>query len=209
MTLARAWWLPAVLALLLGMSGCAGMLPAAPPVPRAAPFELLGRVLVNYDGRAFSSHVRWRHAQDMDEIWLTTPTGQALAHLREDEAGAVITAVDQTQYRAARVEALTRRALGWELPMMHLQYWVRGVPAPAMPPAAPADVLGREADGRIRQLAQDGWRISYEHYAPTHNDGLPRRLELVGAAQTMRLVIDTWRGGDDSSAEAAAAPAVR
>lgn len=208
MTLVRALLLPAALAVLLGIGGCAGLTPAEPAAQRAAPFELLGRVLVSYDGRAFSSHVRWRHAPDRDEIWLTTPTGQALAYLQEDNSGAVITAADQTQYRAARVEALTRRALGWELPMMHLQYWVRGMPAPAIAPAAPADNQARDADGRLRQLTQNGWRISYEHYPLTQNDGLPRRLEVVGAAQTLRLVIDTWRGGDDGGPEAAA-PAVR
>jgi outer membrane lipoprotein LolB len=209
MSFARSLFLPVVLAALLGLGGCASLQPQTPAAPRAAPFEVLGRVLVSYDGRAFTANVRWRHAPDADEIWLMTPTGQALAHLHEDGTGAVITSADQTQYRASRVEALTKRALGWELPMTRLQYWVRGVPAPVIPPDAPAEIGERDTAGRIRQLMQDGWRISYEHYPLTQNDGLPRRLELVGAAQTLRLVIDTWRGEDDKPAEASAAPAMR
>ncbi len=208
MSFARALWLPATLAVLFGLGGCAG-LPPAPGVPRAAPFEVLGRVLVSYDGRAFTANVRWLHASDSDEIWLMTPTGQALAHVREDGEGAVLTGADQTQYRAARVEALTRRALGWELPMTRLQYWVRGTPAPASPADAPAEVGERDEAGRIRQLTQDGWRIRYEHYPPARNAGLPWRLQLAGATQSMRLVIDTWRGGDGSPAQAVAAPVTR
>jgi outer membrane lipoprotein LolB len=195
MSFVRAFFLPAVL---LGLGGCASLQPQTPTA--------LGRVLVSYEGRAFTANVRWLHAPDADEIWLMTPTGQALAHLQQDATGAVITSADQTQYRAARVEALTRRALGWELPMARLQYWVRGVPAPAIPPEVPADIRERDTAGRIRQLAQDGWRISYEHYPPTQNEGLPRRLDLAGATQTMRLVIDTWRGEHDAKAETAAAP---
>jgi outer membrane lipoprotein LolB len=198
-----------VLAMLLGVSGCASVPPPRQSLARAEPFEMLGRVLVSYQGRAFTSHVRWLHAKDADEIWLMTPTGQALAHLLENAEGAVITGADQTQYRAARVEALTQRALGWELPISRLQYWVRGTPAPTAAPDLPAEIGERDTAGRIRQLAQDGWSVSFEHYAATQYDGLPRRLELVGAAQTLRLVIDTWRRDADTAADATVAPAVR
>jgi outer membrane lipoprotein LolB len=183
----KAFLLPVVLAALVAVSGCASLPP--PRVARAAPFDLLGRVLVNYDGRAFTANVRWVHAVDGDDLWLMTPTGQALAQVREDGSGAILTAADQTQYRAARVEALTQRALGWELPMTRLQHWVLGA---AVPDTA-AEITERDASGKIRQLSQDGWRITYEYYPPTQNEGLPRRMELVGAAQTLRLVIDTWR----------------
>lgn len=191
-----------MLAVVLSASGCAS-LPPQPALPRAAPFEVLGRVLVNVDGRAFTAHVRWLHAADGDEIWLMTPTGQTLAHVIENAEGAVIIGADQTQYRASRVEALTQRALGWELPISRLQYWVRGMPAVA--PAATAEIGERDAEGRIRQLAQDGWRVSYEHYPPALQDGLPRRVEVAGATQTLRLVIDIWRRAGDSAAEAASA----
>ncbi len=185
----RAFFLPALLVTLL--SGCASLFqtPTKPTVERAAPFDVLGRVSVSYDGRAFSANVRWVHLADVDEMWLMTPTGQALAKLREDAAGAVLTGADKSQYRAAHVEALTQRALGWELPMSRLQHWLRGVPAPVVP----AEIVERDAAGKIRQLKQDGWRITYDYYPPAENEGLPRRMELTGATQTMRLVIDTWR----------------
>ncbi len=208
MSFVRSIWLPVTLAVLFGLGGCASV-PTAPGVPRAAPFEVLGRVLVSYDGRAFTANVRWLHARDSDELWLMTPTGQALAHLLQDDEGAVLTGADQTQYRAARVEGLTRRALGWELPMTRLQYWVRAAPAPVTPPDSPAEVGERDAEGRIRQLTQDGWRIRYEHYPPAQNAGLPRRLELTGATQAMRLVIDTWRDEDGGAAKTTTAPAAR
>lgn len=187
MILKRVFFLPVLLAVLLGLNGCAS-LTSAPRIARAAPFDMLGRVLVSYDGRGLTANVRWLHASDADEIWLMTPTGQALAHVREDAEGAVITTADQTQYRAAHVESLTQRALGWELPITRLQYWLRGVPAPG----GSAEITERDAAGKIRTLAQDGWRITYDYYAPGQNDGLPRRLELVGTNQTLRLVIDTW-----------------
>ena len=177
-------------AVLYALAGCATL--PSQTHPRAEPFDLLGRVLVSYEGRSFTANLRWLHAAQADDVWLMTPTGQALAQLREDAEGAVITTADQTQYRAGDVEALTRRALGWELPVTRLQYWVRGRAAPD----STAKVTQRDAAGKIQHLEQDGWRVSYEYYPPAQYDGLPRRMEINGAAQRMRLVIDTWRNDE-------------
>ena len=144
--------------------------PVAPPTP----FDFSGRVLVSFDGRAFSSALRWQHVSGRDEIWLLSPAGQAL---------------DQRQYRAESVESLTRRALGWELPVANLKYWVRGDIAPGSAPGA----VVRGDDQRIARLEQGGWRVALTYYAAQEYDGLPRRLELAGASHEIRLVIDTWR----------------
>ncbi len=174
---------------LLTLAGCASVQPVPEMAGRAAPFDVLGRVLVHYDGRAFSANVRWLHGADADELFLMTPTGQVLAQLREDAEGAVFTSADKREYRGARAESLTKQALGWELPLARMQHWVRGVPVPNYP----AVIDERDAAGKIRHLTQDGWKITYEYYAAAENDGLPRRMEIVGEKQTMRLVIDTWR----------------
>jgi outer membrane lipoprotein LolB len=129
------------------------------------------------------------HATDTDDIWLMTPTGQALAQIRQDFGGAMITTAEQKQYRASSVEALTKQALGWEVPISRLQHWLRAQPVPGLA----AEIIERDAAGKIRQLVQDGWRVTYDYYPAAVNDGLPRLMEVVGADQTLRLVIDTWR----------------
>ena len=176
------------------LAACAALAPA-PEVPRApARFDLLGRVAVTYDGRAFSSNVRWQHAPERDEIWLLTPTGQTLAYIVDDAGGATLTGTDQKQYRAHNVESLMRQALGWDLPLARLGYWVRGEAAPG---AAPADAE-RDDHSRLATLMQDGWRIAFAHYPPGEQGGLPRRLDLASGANEIRLVIDGWRRGGDA-----------
>lgn len=176
-------------AALMAVSGCASVQPVPVKAGRAAPFDVLGRVLVHFEGNAISANVRWLHGQDVDEIWLMTPSGQALAYMREDANGATLTGADRKQYSASRVEALTKQGLGWELPMARLQHWIRGTPLPN----TPFETTGRDADGKYRTIVQDGWNITYEYYPATQNEGLPRRMEVAGATQTLRLVIDTWR----------------
>lgn len=173
----------------VAISGCASVQPVPEKAGRAAPFDVLGRVLVLYEGKSITANVRWLHARDSDELWLMTPTGQALAYVREDANGATLTGADKRQYSAARVETLTKQGLGWELPLARLQHWIRGAPMPNTPFETPL----RDEAGKLRVLTQDGWKITYEYYPAGENDGLPQRMEVVGATQTLRLVIDTWR----------------
>lgn len=165
-------------------------------VPRdPQPFDLLGRVLVTYDGGAMTANLRWEHGAGEDQIWLMTPTGQTLAYIVDSGSGdgATLTRADRQQYRASSVEALTRQALGWALPLGLLQYWVRGSPAPG---SAPAQVE-RGASGRILALVQDGWRVALTHYSEGAMSGRVRRIDLTDGANEIRLVIDTWRNANE------------
>lgn len=172
------------------LAGCAALKPSDRPAERAADFDLVGRVAVAFDGRHFSSGLRWQHAPDRDEVWLNTPTGQAVAHILADEEGATLTGADRQAYRAADVEALTRQALGWELPLTRLAWWVRGEAIPGSPATEPV----RDQQGRLVRFVQDGWSITLAHAGPEEPGVRPRRIELARGGHQIRLVIDDWRG---------------
>lgn len=169
------------------LAGCAALSPGV-QAPAAAPFDILGRVLVSYDGRAFSSNFRWRHDGSTDEIWLMSPVGQTLVHIAAEPGGATLTGADQQTYRAASVESLTHRALGWSLPLAQLQHWVGGHAVPG----GESGAATRDADGRLTMLNQSGWLI---HYVRDDADPLrrPRRLDIAQGTQQIRIVIDEWR----------------
>jgi len=171
------------------LSACALVSPGRQSPPAAA-FDVVGRVLVSGEGRAFSSGLRWRHEATQDELWLMSPVGQTLAHIAADEAGAVLTTPDQQEYRAFSVESLTRRALGWALPLAELRFWVMATPVPGNALA----VVTRDAAGRVALLEQNNWSIRYVYADEPAT--LPRRLDLNRGEQHIRLVIDTWRSGD-------------
>ena len=193
--LRAAWWRTrlrartaalGVLAAAVG-AGCALL---APPYPTSVvAFDILGRVAVRHEGRAFTSNLRWRHGASGGEVWLMTPLGQTLAHIRTNEEGATLTAIDGQEYRAASVEALTGQALGWQMPLSRLTWWIRGEPVPDVEPSATA----RDERGRLTALAQDGWEIDFVNYSPGEQGGLPRRLDMRSDGQEMRILIDTWR----------------
>jgi outer membrane lipoprotein LolB len=178
----------------LALAGCAALAPSDKPAQRAAAFDLVGRVAVTFEGRNFSSGLRWQHAVDRDEVWLMTPTGQALAHIQADDEGATLTGADRQTYRAADVEALTRRGLGWELPVTRLAWWVRG----ELVPGSEAGEAVRDQQGRLARFTQDGWSITLAHPGVEDRAGRPQRVELVRGGHQIRLVIDSWRDDGQS-----------
>ncbi len=171
------------------LAACAAIAPPARAPVAPVPFDLIGRVAVSYDGRAFSSNVRWHHLSKRDEIWLLTPAGQTLAHIVGDGEGATLTGADGSQFSDADVESLTRKGLGWELPLTHLGWWVRGEAVPG----TTAQNIERDERARLVGLTQDGWQITLVPDPLIENGRLPRRLKLANGRHVIRLVIDGWR----------------
>lgn len=170
---------------LLALGACASVAPRT-GVPD---FDLLGRVFVGHDGPSFASNLRWSHVSGEDQIWLMTPLGQTLAYIEYGPGGASLTSADKQEYHAGSVESLTRRALGWALPLAQLRYWVRGEEVPGVPAAG----VQRAADGDLLELTQEGWKITFTPPAPNVASRLPQRLQLTNGSQQIRLVIDEWR----------------
>jgi outer membrane lipoprotein LolB len=155
-------------------------------------FELSGRVNVRAQQSAYPGRIRWQHAGQRDEVWLYSPLGSAVAHMQQTESGATLATSDGKQYRAARVSELARKVLGYDLPLEALQYWVRGLPAPALDRAERKD----DAAGRPEEIAQGSWKVTYLAWDPAGADGLPSKLDVAGEGLRMRLVVDEWKVPD-------------
>ncbi len=189
-------WRGGVAALALSLAGCAQLPGFAPEAPRAklalsaAPksFRLEGRVSVKAGEESFSGGLAWHRESGAEELLLSTPLGQGVAELRGDADGVVLTDAKGKVSRAPDADALVRQALGLELPLRGLAWWVVGHPRPDAPFRAEADEAGRLAG-----LDQDAWHIDFSRYAPQGNTVLPGKLVARrGEDLEVRLVVDHW-----------------
>jgi len=181
------------------LAGCASFAPKAfvvntivvEPETGVAPvnFELMGRVSAKDGEHGFSGGVRWRHTNADDEIHLLSPFGQIVAQIRRNQDVVLLTTSEQKIYRAANVENLTKQILGWRLPLLGLQYWVRGVSSPTTKSEIDMDI-----EGRVVAIRQDGWEITYSSYFPSQliQAARPRALVLNRSDLKIKLVIDNW-----------------
>lgn len=167
---------------------------AAPRAPQRLPlsnadiesFGLSGRVAVRADNRGYSASLRWKHQASRDSLRLFSPLGTVIAQVEVDADGAMLTTGDRKEYRSDDVQTLTRRVLGWDLPLSGLQHWVLGRPDPNLPVQAEE----RDAGARLTRLTQDDWRIAYLEYAG--DSALPARMTLAHERLTLRLIVDRW-----------------
>ena len=74
------------------------------------------------------------------------------------------------------------------MPVTHLLWWVRGLPAPDS-----RSRLALDASSRLAQLEQDGWRVEYLRYAEHDGYWLPERLKLHGPDIDITLVVKDWQ----------------
>jgi len=170
------------LAGILALQGCAELQRFVPP--ERVEFELAGRLAVRYREEASTGNVAWRHSVGGDEVLITTPVGSAVARIVREGDKVVLTTTDGTEHRAADVETLTERILGFRLPLAGLADWVRGRAQTGVPAEEE-----RDGAGRMQSLRQSGWIIEYQVW---QSDGKPSRLRLTYPGLDLRLAIHEW-----------------
>ncbi len=94
----------------------------------------------------------------------------------------------QGRFEADSPEALVEAQLGWQLPVSHLLWWVRGLPAPDS-----RSRLSLDSDSRLARLEQDGWQVNYLAYAEHNGFTLPERIRLEGHDLQITLVVKDWQ----------------
>ncbi len=83
---------------------------------------------------------------------------------------------------------LAWRLTGLILPVEQLRYWVRGLAAPQ-----PAATRRKENDGRLSQLRQAGWQLTFDRYQNVTGLQLPHRIKAEQGDQRFTLLIQSWQ----------------
>lgn len=165
----------------LFLAGCAE--PAFLVAPPEVEFELSGRFAVSHRGEANSGNLTWRYGAGAEELLITSPLGQGLARIVRAGGEVVLTTPEPREYRAADAELLTERVLGFRLPLAGLSDWVRARPAPG------AAQTRYDAEGRLAELEQAGWKVRYLEYEGKR----PSRMRLHYPGVDLRLAITAWK----------------
>jgi len=130
----------------------------------------------------------WLQRQDYYDIRLSGPLGRGAAHLTGRPGAIALEVANQGRYQADSPEALLEEQLGWNLPVSHLLWWVRGLPAPGS-----KSHLTLDSQSHLAHLEQDGWQVEYLRYAEQKSYWLPERLKLHGHGLEVTLVIKDWQ----------------
>lgn len=179
------------LAICLLLAGCQSMAPPAGENPswvrqraqllNLQEWQLRGRVNVRYYDESHTPRIQWQQNQEQYHIrlWGTFNAGNTEI---EGRPGRVTLEQDGEVLSAESPEDLILDQLGYELPVSHLEYWIKGVPAPA----GEAQLAFNELN-QLTSLQQDGWSVSYSDMRQYQQLSLPRRVDVSREAGDVRL----------------------
>ena len=156
--------------------------------------ELSGRLSAKYEAnyreQSISVHFNWAQTRQQTLISLSSPTGQTVATIVINAAGAELTRSGEPTRFAPTVDQLSTDLLGWPLPVAGLRDWLQGFLS-AQHRTALTEASANQA------FTVDGWQLSYTSWQTENNLQRPKRLDLsrqTGQAGpvALRIVVDEW-----------------
>lgn len=159
-------------------------------------WSLQGRVALSNGRDGGSGRIDWAQDGRHYDVSLSAPITRQSWRLSGDELGAQLEGLEGGTRTGTDPAGLLREATRWEIPVMALSSWVRGLRA--APGEGPAQVR-YGVDGRLARIEQGGWTIDYSDWQ-AGDDGaeLPGRLNARRGEASVRLVIDRWTGAADA-----------
>ncbi|MDO9624394.1 MAG: lipoprotein insertase outer membrane protein LolB [Pseudomonas sp.] len=157
-------------------------------IGRLDAWQISGKVGIRAPQDSGSGTLFWLQRQDYYDIRLSGPLGRGAARLTGRPGDIQLEVANQGRYQAASPEQLLQQQLGLNLPVSHLLWWIRGLPAPDS-----RSRLTLDSDSRLAQLSQDGWQVEYLRYVEQDGYWLPERLRLNGHDLQVTLVIKDWQ----------------
>ncbi len=151
-------------------------------------WQINGKVGIRAPRDSGSGTLFWLQRQDYADIRLSGPLGRGAARLTGRPGDITLEVANQGRYQAESPEELLQQQLGLNLPVSHLLWWIRGLPAPDS-----RSRLSLDSDSRLARLDQDGWDVEYLRYVEQNGYWLPERLRLTGHDLQVTLVIKDWQ----------------
>ncbi|MDR0277044.1 MAG: lipoprotein insertase outer membrane protein LolB [Paucimonas sp.] len=151
-------------------------------------WQINGKVGIRAPTDSGSGTLVWLQRQDYYDLRLSGPLGRGAARLTGRPGNVVLEVANQGRFEAPTPEVLLAEQLGWELPVSHLVWWVRGLPAPDS-----KSKLTLDGDSRLASLEQDGWQVEYTRYTEQNGYWLPERMKLHGQDLDVTVVLKEWQ----------------
>ena len=118
------------------------------------------------------------------------PLGRGATRIQGDRQQTTLEIAGRAPVTADSAEQLVEEQIGWRLPVDHLLWWVRGLPAPDSP-----SNLQLDSSSRLGRLSQSGWTVEYSRYQEVDGVELPQRLQISGHDLLLTLVVTEWKPG--------------
>ena len=151
-------------------------------------WKLKGRIALSMERQAWSASLQWVQERQNYQLRIIAPLGQGSIELEGDGHGVTMQVSKDEVLHANTPESLLRKSFGWSVPVSGLMYWIRGIPAPDKR----IKKLYLDDKGRVSEMEQSGWLVTYSGYYSQGSVDLPRKIVMENGGLKLRLVIRNW-----------------
>lgn len=149
-----------------------------------------GKLAVITPEQRNSVNIHWQQSDQDFEIYLTTFLGLSVLEIQKTAGETVIIDDDGKRYVSDNSEQLINQLSGMEIPIEHLQQWIKGNPSKASYQLDEyqqvTSLLGGSPESGI-------WTINYSDYRNINNTNLPHKLQLTRGTLRLKFVISKWQ----------------
>ena len=146
-----------------------------------------GKVSVRYKDQRTSYKVLWQ-CQDQDVFFsLYQLTGQKTIEFSHTDNQSQLKDQHGKIYYDKIPTALLKQVLGFELPVLDVCHWGKGIPT-----SAPITAISLTQQHRLKHLTQSRWQVSYLSYMDVSNLHLPAKWQMEQDGITLVMLAKQW-----------------
>ena len=151
-------------------------------------WNIQGAMSIHTREQSSSASLTWKQSGDDYHIHLFGPMGAGHIDITGSPKQVTLKTSSHKTVTADTPEALMQGQLGWHLPVTHLMFWIRGLPAPDLPVHKHFDPYHH-----LDTLDQEGWHIAYKRYTAVGDTDLPTKIDMHNDELNVRIVIKDWK----------------
>lgn len=159
-------------------------------------WQIAGRFSFTRHQDRIAATLSWQQTPAHFQLALSDPLGQDIARLEGEGQQHRITLAGRGSLTGTDPDALLDEAIGYPLPITKLKYWVRGLPAEGA-----SDRRWLDERGRLQQLEDEGWTVSYQRYTTVGALELPALMTLENRWFTLKFAILDWQLANATASE--------
>ncbi len=144
-----------------------------------------GRIAVSSPKDNGNASLNWWQVRSAFDIRLSAPLGAGSVRLKNDSTGALLVKPNAETLRGASADSLLMQTFGWRIPLENLAQWMTGLPGES-------DSFELDDWGRIRELKQNGWTVTYAAYTDVGELALPQKIFMKNGDYSVRVALSTW-----------------
>jgi len=147
-----------------------------------------GKIALRTASDAETANLSWKQNDQDYTLYVFGPLGASAFKLVGNAQGVTLSNPEGQQFFARTPESLLASQAQWHVPVSHLYYWIRGLPAPGI--AAKKEF---DAYHHLTTLEQQGWKIHYLAYTSVGHVDLPNKIFLESPELQVKIIIHAWQ----------------